>query len=443
MGTVIDGFEETDQWSRFDGQPAVMVQVFRVGDENAPDVSETVRSYVAEAGDRLPPGISIATWQDTSVLLEDRTNMLLRNGFTGLILVFIVLTLFLRMRLAIWVAIGIPVAFLGAMSTMPFTGQTINMMTLFSFILVLGIVVDDAIIIAERIHYRQDELGEGLRGAILGTQEVAIPIIFGVLTTVAAFSPFMMVPGMMGNFSRAIPLIVVPVLLFSLVESQLVLPYHLSHHTEKKREKKPNILARAWNGFFDGFTHMLEWLVHQVYTPVLRRAIGWRYLTASIAIASLVLTVGLIYGGMIDYVFMPNMDSDNVIVTLTMPEETPAEITAQAIENIEDAAIELSGDLEAEYGYPLFQHVLSSVGEQPSAGLNPMAGGVTPSQAYLGEVNIELIPGDTRPLSSTQIGNRLRARVDPIPGVVELDYLTDLMMAGKPIDIQLAGARHR
>ena len=439
VATVIDGFEETDQWSRFDGQPAVMVQVYRVGDENAPDVSETVRDYVREAGNRMPPGISIATWQDTSVLLEDRTNMLLRNGFTGLILVFIVLTLFLRMRLAIWVAIGIPVAFLGSLATMPFTGMTINMMTLFAFILVLGIVVDDAIIIAERIHYRQDKTGEGLKGAILGTQEVAIPVIFGVLTTVAAFSPFMMVPGMMGNFTRAIPLIVVPVLLFSLIESQFVLPYHLSHHAPKQSGKNPNLVVRAWNGFFDGFAHMLEWFVRVIYTPVLRMAINWRYLTASIAVASLVLTAGLIYGGLVEFVFMPEMDSDNIIVTLTMPEETPAEITARAIENIENAALELGEDLEVEYGYPLITHVLSSVGEQPSAGMNPMAGGVAPSRAFLGEVNIELIPGDTRPLSSAQLGSRLRERVEPIPGVVELAYGTDLMVAGKPIDVQLAG----
>ena len=441
VATVVDGFEETDQWSRFDGQPAVMIQVFRVGDENAPDVSQTVRDYVREASNLLPPGISIATWQDTSVLLVDRTSMLLRNGFSGLVLVFIVLTLFLRMKLALWVAVGIPVAFLGAVSTMTLTGMTINMMTLFSFILVLGIVVDDAIVVAERIHYRQDEHGEGLKGAILGTQEVAMPVIFGVLTTVAAFTPFMLVPGMMGNFTRAIPLIVIPVLLFSVVESQLILPYHLSHNVPKPlARRQKTLLVRAWNGFFDGFTHLLDGFVRVIYTPVLRFAVDWRYLTASVAVATLVLTLGLIYGGRIDYVFMPNMDSDNVIVALTMPEETPAEVTARAIENIERASLELGADLEAEFGYPLFRHVLSSVGTRPSEARGPMAGGIAPAQAYLGEVNIELIPGDTRPLSSSQIGSRLRDRVAPIPGAVELAYNTDLMTgSGKPIDIQLVG----
>ena len=141
---MIDGFEETDAWSRFDGAPTVMIQVFRIGDENAPDVSAAVHEYVDGKQDRLPPGISIATWQDTSVLLSDRTNLLLKNGFQGLVLVFIILTLFLRMRLALWVAVGIPIAFLGSIAVMPHVDLTINMMTLFSFILVLGIVVDDA-----------------------------------------------------------------------------------------------------------------------------------------------------------------------------------------------------------------------------------------------------------------------------------------------------------
>ena len=440
VAEVIDGFEETDAWSRFDGRPAVMVQVFRVGDENAPDVAEAVRSYVDETGPLLPPGISIATWQDSSVLLEDRTELLLRNGFNGLILVFIVLTLFLGMRLALWVAVGIPIAFFGAVATMPVTGMTINMMTLFSFILVLGIVVDDAIIVAERIHFRQDQLGSGLKGAIAGTQEVTVPVIFGVLTTMAAFAPFMMVSGMMGNFTRAIPMIVIPVLLFSVVESQLVLPYHLAHQTAKRKGRKGNLVSRCWDGFFDGFSKMVEWFVHSVYTPILRTAIEWRYATASIAVASLLLTVGLVFGGVVEYVFFPEMDSDNVIISLTMPEETSAETTARAVEGIERSALQLGEDLEAEYGYPIYRHVLSSVGEQPSANQGPAATNVSPSFPYLGEVNIELIPGERRPLSSADVGSRLRERLEPIPGAVELAIATTLMNgAGKPIDIQLSG----
>ena len=248
VARVIDGFEETDAWSRFDGAPTVMIQVFRIGDENAPDVSATVHEYVDGKQDRLPPGISIATWQDTSVLLSDRTNLLLKNGFQGLVLVFIILTLFLRMRLALWVAVGIPIAFLGAIAVMPHVDLTINMMTLFSFILVLGIVVDDAIVVAERVHAKQDELGDGLKGAIVGTQEVAVPVIFGVLTTMVAFAPFMFVPGMMGNFTRAIPLIVIPVLFFSVVESKTCVaePSLVSEGKNRRRQPKRGGACLGW-----------------------------------------------------------------------------------------------------------------------------------------------------------------------------------------------------
>jgi multidrug efflux pump subunit AcrB len=440
VARVVDGFQETDQWSRFDGQPTVMIQVYRVGDEDTPDVAAAVHRFVAQVRPTLPPGISIDTWQDSSVRLGERRDLLVRNGINGLLLVFIVLTLFLRMRLALWVAVGIPVAFLGAFATMPYTGITINMMTLFAFILVLGIVVDDAIIVAERIHYRQDELGGGFKGAIAGTQEVAIPVIFGVLTTMVAFSPFMMVPGLIGNFTRAIPLIVIPVLAFSVIESQFVLPYHLSRHRERPPTHKKNILMRAWDGFFVGFAKGVDWFTRSIYRPVLEAALGWRYLTAALGISSLFLVAGLIQGGVVEFVFFPQMDSDNVMVKLTMPQETPADITATAVENIEATVLELGAELEQQHGFPLFTHVLSSVGEQPSSNAGPGNPGIAPSRSYLGEVNVELVSGEGRPYSSAQITSMLRERLDPIPGAVELELVSNLMGgAGKPIDFQMAG----
>ena len=440
VAMVIDGFEETDAWSRFDGEPTVMIQVFRIGDENAPDVSAAVLEYVNGKQQRLPPGISIATWQDTSVLLTDRTNLLLRAGFQGLLLVFLILTLFLRMRLAIWVAIGIPVAFLGAIAVMPQVDLTLNMMTLFSFILVLGIVVDDAIVVAERIHFHQNKSGDGMKGAILGTQEVAVPVIFGVLTTMVAFTPFLFIPGMMGSFTRSIPLIVIPVLFFSVVESQLVLPSHLSSYKERTKNGKRNILVRSWNKVFDGFAWGLDLFIAYVYRPVLAFFLEWRYLAAAMALSTILLTVGLYYSGTVQFVFFPDMDSDNVIAKLTMPQETPANVTAEAVEGIERAVLALGADLEAEFDKPIFKHVLSSVGEQPSANSGPANPGLSASRSYLGEVNIELISGEGRPISSADVGNLLRERLDPIPGAVEMIIDTELMQGmGKPINVQLVG----
>ena len=441
VARVIDGFEETDSWSRFDGEPAVMVQVYRVGDENAPDVSAVVHDYVAAKAEALPGGITIATWQDTSVLLSDRTNLLLRNGFQGLILVFIVLTLFLRIRLAAWVAFGIPVAFLGAIAAMPQLDLTINMMTLFSFILVLGIVVDDAVVVAERIHYRQHQLGDPLKGSILGTQEVAVPVIFGVLTTMVAFAPFIFVPGTMGNFTRAFPLIIIPVLFFSVVESQLVLPSHLSHGKIRKPNEKKNLVVRIWDGFFNGFARGLELVIAKIYKPVLSFFLEWRYLAVALALSSILMTAGLYYGGIVQFVFFPTIDSDNVIVKLTMPQETPANVTAAAVESIERAALELGAELEAEHGRAIYNHVLSSVGEHPSANSGPASNGLAQSQAYLGEVNIELIAGEDRPISSEAVGIRLRNHLPEVPGAVEMVINTELMQGmGEPINVQLTGA---
>ena len=237
VANVVDGFAETDQSARFDGKPAVVVQVFRVGNESALDIADKVQEYVEEARHSMPEGIALTTWQSFADYLRSRMDLLIRNGRTGLVLVFIILALFLQFRLAFWVTLGIPISFLGAIWLMPWLGASINLISLFAFILVLGIVVDDAIIVGEIVFTRQQGGGEALKGAISGTQEIATPVIFAVLTSVAAFVPLLTVPGTMGKVMKLIPLIVIPCFLFSLVESLLVLPSHLSH---KRKSPSPS-----------------------------------------------------------------------------------------------------------------------------------------------------------------------------------------------------------
>ena len=199
VARVVDGFEDTDQASSFNGYPVVLVQVFRTGDENALDVSAAVRDYVARVRPQLPEGIGISTWQDQSAILKSRLDLLVSNGAQGLALVFLVLALFLRFRLAGWIALGIPISFLGALWVLPSIGGSVNMLSLFGFILVLGIVVDDAIVVGESIHTEQQGGRPGLGGSIAGTMRVAIPVVFAVLTSVAAFLPLTALPGVMGN----------------------------------------------------------------------------------------------------------------------------------------------------------------------------------------------------------------------------------------------------
>ena len=441
VAQVIDGFEDTDQSAKMDGEPTVMVQVFRVGDQSAIEVADVVYRYVEQARSAMPSGITLTTWQDNARILRGRINLLIKNAAGGLLLVFVFLALFLRLRLALWVTIGIPISFLGALAVMPVFDVSINMMSLFSFILVLGIVVDDAIVVGENIFTTQEREKEGLNAAIRGAREVAVPVVFGVLTTMAAFSPMLFVSGMMGKIMRVFPLIILPTLFFSLVESKLVLPAHLSHYREKKKRENPNILIRAWNGFFDFFSNGLEWFIRRVYRPLLEVALEWRYVTLSLALTSVLVTAGLIGGGIVKLVLFPIVESDNTVAFLTMPQEAAAETTAAGVAQIERAAAELREELEAERGRDEFRHILASVGEHPFRIVQsgPGAGGASFIGSHLGEVNIELAPSETRTITAAEIAERWRRKIGQVPGAVELSITSDMIGGGKAIDIQLTG----
>ena len=297
----------------------------------------------------------MVTWRDNARLLRSRLDLLAENALLGLLLVFVVLTLFLRLRLAFWVTLGIPVAFLGSIAIMPLHGTSINMISLYSFILVLGIVVDDAIVVGENIHATQVRTGKGTSGAIKGTREVLVPVTFGVLTTMAAFAPMLFVPGTLGKMIIAFPMIVIPTLLFSLVESNLILPYHLSHYKKPRERGSPNALARATNAFFDAFSNAVAWFIRRAYRPVLRTALEWRYATVALAAVTVFLTAGMVAAGHVKLILFPTVDSEDVVALLTMPQESPAEVTAASVARIERSARELRQELTAELGQDPFR----------------------------------------------------------------------------------------
>ena len=328
VATVVDGFAETDQFARFDGTPTMMVSVFRTGDQSAIEIAALMHAYIDAARTRLPAGLSLTIWQDSARGLSGQLSLMLRNGATGFVLVFIALALFLDLRLALWVSVGIPISFLGAIALMPTLDVSINMMSLFAFVTVLGIVVDDAIIVGENIFRHQEDHGDGLRGSIEGAQEISKPVIFAVLTTVAAFSPLLFVPGMMGKVFRLIPLIVIPCLLFSLVESLAILPAHLSHM--KKRGT-----SGVWRRFQGLFANGLKTFIRKVYQPSLEFGLRWRYLTASVGLATLILTGGMVLGGWTSFHFFPSMEVDVVAASVTLPQGTPVSVTSAAVEQLE------------------------------------------------------------------------------------------------------------
>ena len=414
----------------------MMVSVFRTGDQSAIEIAALMHAYIDAARTRLPAGLSLTIWQDSARGLSGQLSLMLRNGATGFVLVFIALALFLDLRLALWVSVGIPISFLGATALMPTLDVSINMMSLFAFVTVLGIVVDDAIIVGENIFRHQEDHGDGLRGSIEGAQEISKPVIFAVLTTVAAFSPLLFVPGMMGKVFRLIPLIVIPCLLFSLVESLAILPAHLSHM--KKRGT-----SGVWRRFQGLFANGLKTFIRKVYQPSLEFGLRWRYLTASVGLATLILTGGMVLGGWTSFHFFPSMEVDVVAASVTLPQGTPVSVTSAAVEQLEVGADRLRARLLEETGHDYFRHVAASVGDQPMASMGGGGGGMGPNlslaAANVGEVTIELAPSETRAYTSEQIGLMWRDLTGPIPEAVDLNFAMSFMTMGDDIDVQLAG----
>jgi len=441
VARVVDGFAETDQSARFAGEPAVGIRVYRVGDQSALKIAEMVREYVASAQLRMPAGVTITSWNDYSRILRGRLDLMIRSARNGYILVFIILALFLKFRLAFWVSLGIPISFLGALWLMPTLGVTINMISLFAFIVVLGIVVDDAIIVGENI-YKKHEMGvTGLEGSVRGTLEVATPVIFGVLTTIAAFSPLLLVAGTMGKIMKVIPVIVIATLVFSLVESLFILPSHLSYVRHKTGKSR---IGGWWSRVQGSVDNGLRWFVERAYKPSLDLALRFRYATVALATATLLITMGVVGAGWIKFVFFPKVESDFVSAALEMPPGTSVEQTEEAIRAIEQSALALQADLDGTIGDDQVRpvkNIFSAIGEQPLSTRrgHRMGGGPGYSTSNIGEVVMELAPSEDRDFTSVGISNRWRDLTPPIPDVVSLTYSASIFSAGEPINVQLTG----
>tara|TARA_Y100001934_G_scaffold270740_1_gene356152 strand:+ start:685 stop:4209 length:3525 start_codon:yes stop_codon:yes gene_type:complete len=442
VAEVVDGFEEKMQFTHFNNEPAVIIQVFRVGDQSALEVSQIVRDYAKEATERMPEGVSITAYQDYAEYLHGRLSLLTKNAAIGGICVFFVLALFMRLRLAIWVSIGIPISFLGTLWVVPNLDVSINMLTLFAFLLVLGIVVDDAIVVSENIYTRVQSGEDGLTAGIRGAKEVSVPVIFSILTTVAAFAPMAAVEGNTGKVLRGIPLIVIPTLFFSVIESMWALPNHLS----KMKRIDPNRPTRnPFTKIQNAFSRFLNALITRVYQPFLNVCLNWRYTTVAVGISTVAITITMITSGFIKFQFFPPVEGDDIAAFLTMPAGTPPEVTRAAVARLEKAAIQMQREYDEKSGYTtnsLVRNVLASVGDQPYRTAQSKNGGNNGknfTSDNVGEVHIQLVPAEGRPVSSTEMVNRWRELAGPIPGAVESVFTSDLFSAGNAINIQLAG----
>ena len=428
IGRVRDGFSEDPLEFEYNGRSAAFIDVYRVGDQSAIEVAEVVRDYLAATPAWLPPGVQLDYWRDRSRVVEARLNTLLDSAIQGGILILLLLTLFLRPAVAAWVVVGIPVAFMGGIALMPVFGVTLNLISLFAFILVLGIVVDDAIVTGENIFSRLQKGEDPLQASIRGTQEIAVPVTFGVLTTVVAFTPLLMVEGVRGQIFAQIPLIVIPVLLFSLVESKLILPAHLKHvrmRTQQNERGLTRLQAIVQRGLDRG--------TRAAYTPVLNWSLHNRYLAGALFTAVLIILLSVAIGGHLRFIFLPRIQAETASANLTMPPGTPFEATQAGIRRINAEAEALRERYtDPDTGESVIKGILSTVGSS--------GGGSTP-RTDVGRVVFEITPPEERTLqvTSSDLVREWRRGIGQIPGAKELSFRAEIGGGGAPLDVQITG----
>lgn len=415
IAAVSEGFEESDHLVRFNGKPVIALDIFRVGDETPGGVSASVRAAMAEIQQDLPSGIDWAISRDMSKVYQQRLELLLKNAAIGLTLVLLLLGLFLEFKLAFWVTMGIPISFLGSLLLLPNFAVSINMISMFAFIVALGIVVDDAIISGENIYeYRQKNMGY-VEAAVHGARDVAIPITFSILTNIAAFLPLLFIPGVMGKIWSVIPLVVITVFVVSWVESLFILPAHLAHSRPRRSNRLLIFLNRQQQRVSAG----LHLFIQSVYSPILNWFMRYRYLTTATGIALLLITIGYVFSGRIGIILMPRVESNYAIVTATLPYGSPMAVVAE----VGDTVVESLERVRAEVGdIPLITDVFTHI---------------TNNQV---EVRAFLVDPDQRTVSTTEITRRWRQQTGAIAGLQSLRFESDRggPGGGKSLLIELA-----
>ena len=438
--TFSDKFEMDFQ---FNGDKANLITVFRVGNQNALDVSAAVKEYVKNKNFELPKTARVTAWDDEARILSGRIETIVRNAQQGLILVIIVLALFLKPKLAFWVSLGIPISFMGGFWLFGPLDLSINMLSLFTFILVLGIVVDDAIVVGENIALFKERGMNPVDAAVKGALQVATPVFFAVLTTMVTFSPMLAVEGDIGSIWRIFPLVVISVLVWSLIESLTILPAHLAHSSDDEPKNKILLyISNKWNALQEKIINGLSYVIHNIYKPILFKAITNPFSALSIAAGIFVLTIGIMLSGILKFSFFPAVEDDLAIATIEYPSGTPIHITREGYDKLEEAATLLESQLIKEFpDEAIIRNRLSTIGYLPMLTKTSRGPGnldalfVGPNMA---EVALELAPSENRTISTEEVVRKWRNIMPDVPGVKELSFKSDLFSAGDPINIQLS-----
>ena len=420
IASIKDSFKDIYSASLLDGVQAKVLRVYKTGNQDLIEIADDVKKYVKNKQSSLPGNLNMVNWGDVSRLVKGRLSLMEKNGYMGLILVFITLALFLELRLAFFAALGIPVSFLGSFIFMHFADQSINMISMFGMILVLGIVVDDAVVVAESIFQKMREGKNRYEAAFLGTAKVLWPVLASVSTTIVAFVPLYFVEGTMGKFFAILPFVVIMALLLSLVESLLILPGHLADYL--RLEGTEDFLSRTRVRVQKG----VDWFVSKIYLRTVKKILKYRYAALGGAIGALILSFGLVTGDRIDFVFMPKTDQDIVKASIEFPTGTDYRQSQDAADLILAKLWEtqeiMKKDLESDQKYPFIEHVYSRV----------WSGGAS--------FTVELYPAEERNIFYDDILEVWRTQVGQIPEAVSLVFETRSHgPGGKALELQVMG----
>ena len=437
VAVVTDGFADVERVARMNGEPAVLLEVMLASGAHLLDTASAVHAEVRELERALPEGLAVTPWFDAWRLFESRMDVLVRNGLQGLALIFLVLFFTLSSRLAVWTAAGLPVAFFGAFLMMPGLGVTVNMFSLFGFILTLGIVVDDAIVVGENVQRHVSAAKTGVEAAaVKGVRQVLFPAAFGVLTTMAAFAPLLGLPGIWGELMGTLPRIVIPVLAFSLLDAAWILPHHMAHGGLGVR---PNLrLARIRAGFQSA----LDWTIETLYRPALGWSLGNRLATVALGILALALAMGLVGGGWVPVETTPPFDSDVITVQVSLPPGSSANATAEVVGEVEAAILRIREEVRDDHGVDPLRNLTALVGQRLPFGPGGAIGGaIASSGTTIGQLTLELIAAEERVgFTTREIGDRLRSLTGSLQHGGEVTILTSLLGEAADISIRISGS---
>ncbi|MBR44695.1 MAG: multidrug transporter AcrB [Gemmatimonadetes bacterium] len=439
IATVTDGFADSDLAATFNGQRAVVVTAYRVGEESVLDVAEAVHAYVASFSARLPEGVTASVWQDQSVVLDGRLKLLIKNGILGLTLVLIALTLFLDLKLAAWTAIGIGISFIGAFALLAPLGVTMNTISLFGFILALGIVVDDAIVMGENIFAEREKGRSPLEAAEVGAIRIARPVIFAVLTTVVAFAPLLFIEGTLGRLLIDLPLVVITVLLLSLVEALFILPMHLSHDDASIRT------SNRFLGRINETRARIDTALQKFISGPLTRGVRFSILNPGVimsgALASILICFGLIGGGRLPFSFLPSIQGETVVANLQMPPGTSVERTLEVIQEIETSVLRagdrMAMDLPSDHPSPI-QNLYSVVGGGGGGGGPGQTDTPRSSSSSRASLTVELPNPEVSAFTPLDFETAWRAELPELSGVRSFAITSDFFRVAEAIQVQLA-----